>query len=186
MKRFRSLFFLSGLAAVASLATAGCGDNGVRCGDGTHAEDGLCVPDGSSTDCGPGTVLAGDQCVPDGSVVCEQGTMFDAATGTCIVDPSACADGTTLVDGTCVPDDELLMDAADHVEAAEPNGPGGTAPAGNFAAPALDQSTTFYGCITATEDADDDGNLDADLDTWLVTASASMLPRSSYTRRSPR
>lgn len=166
MRRHASKFVGGALAALLA-ATAGCGDNSVTCGDGTHAEDGVCLPDKA---CGTGTIEVNGSCVPDGSVVCTQGTVFDMASGTCVLDPDACADGTTLVDGACVPDDELLMGAADHVERAEPNdGQGGVA--GAFDAPALDQSTTFYGCVTATEDADGDGNLDADYDAWLVTAS---------------
>lgn len=124
--------------------------------------------------CGTGTVLAGGVCVPDGSVVCEQGTVFDQATGTCVIDPSACADGTTLVDGECIPDDELLEGSADFTEGAEPNGPSDDNVAGMFDTPALNGSTTFYGCVTATTDTDGDGNLDSDLDTWLVTADAPM------------
>ena len=170
MKRMRVFLLLSSLAAVAAVTLAGCGDNGVTCGEGTIVVDGVCTADPvSPVTCATGTVLMGTTCVPDGSVVCQQGTVFDVATGACVIDPAACVDGTTLVDGECVPDDDLLMGAADHVEAAEPNGPGSMGVAGSFATPALDQSTTFYGCITATADADMDGNLDADYDTWLAT-----------------
>lgn len=150
----------------------GCGDDRV-CGDGTVEMDGACVPE-NPTSCAAGTVLMDDQCVPDGSVVCTQGTVFDAATGTCVVDPSACAAGTVLVGTECVPEDDTLADKADHKEAAEPND-GTPNVAGMFAAPALGASTTFYGCITATEDADGDGNLDPDLDAWVVTANAPMV-----------
>ena len=171
MKRIRAFLFLSGLALVAAAGVAGCGDGGATCGTGTHEEGGVCIADPvTPTECGTGTVLMAGECVPDGSVVCQQGTVFDAPTGTCVIDPTACTDGTTLVDGECIPDDELLMGAADHVEAAEPNDPGSAGSAGSFAVPALDASTTFYGCVTATTDADMDGNLDADLDTWLVNA----------------
>ncbi|MEZ4401510.1 MAG: hypothetical protein R3B06_15905 [Kofleriaceae bacterium] len=171
MRRLTSHFFLGGLAALAA-AVSGCGDNSVTCGDGTHDEGGYCLPDNTAA-CGTGTIEMNGTCVPDGSVVCVQGTVFDPATGTCVVDPSACADGTTLVGGECIPDDDLLMGAADHVEAAEPNA--GPAVAGSFDAPGLDASTTFYGCITAYEDADSDGNLDADYDAWLVNASGPMV-----------
>ena len=160
-----------GLAAAAVLATASCGDNGVECGPNTTAVNGQCV----AQDCGPGTVLAGDTCVPDGTVVCAQGTVFDAPTGTCVLDPDACAEGTTHVAGECIPDDDLLEGMADFIENVEPNGPGDANIAGMFDAPALDASTYFYGCVTATTDADNDGNLDADYDTWLVTAGAPMV-----------
>ncbi|MBK9036726.1 MAG: hypothetical protein IPL61_36665 [Myxococcales bacterium] len=173
MKRMRAFLLLSGLAAAVGVTTPGCGDSGATCGTGTTEVDGVCVA--TPTTCATGTVLMGTTCVPDGTVVCQQGTVFDAPTGTCVIDPAACVDGTTLVDGECIPDDQLLMGAADHVEAAEPNGPGDMNVAGSFATPALDQSTTFYGCVTATEDADGDGNLDADYDTWLVNASGPMV-----------
>ncbi len=176
MKRIRTYLFLSGLALVAAGGLAACGDDGVRCGEGTHAEGGFCVADPvTPTECGTGTVLMGGECVPDGSVVCQQGTVFDAPSGTCVIDPTSCTDGTTLVDGECIPDDELLMGAADHVEMAEPNDPGSAGIAGTFATPALDASTTFYGCVTARTDADMDGNLDADIDTWLINASGPMV-----------
>lgn len=176
MKRIHACLLLSGLALVAAAGVTGCGDGGATCGTGTHEEGGVCVADPvTPTECGTGTVLMGNECVPDGSVVCRQGTVFDAPTGTCVIDPTACTDGTTLVDGECIPDDELLMGAADHVEMAEPNDPGSAGVAGSFATPALDASTTFYGCVTATTDADGDGNLDADIDTWLVNASGPMV-----------
>ncbi len=173
MKRFRALS-MCGLALLACAGLTSCSDEGKTCGTGTHADGNACVPD-STTTCGTGTTLMGGQCVPDGSVVCHQGTVFDPGTGTCVVDPTACADGTTLVNGTCVPDDELLMGSADHVEMAEPNDPGSAGVAGSFAAPAVGASTTFYGCVTARTDADGDGNLDADYDTWLVNATGPMV-----------
>jgi len=152
-----------------------CGDNDIDhvCGMGTHDEGGVCVGDDSSS-CAAGTILQDGMCVPDGSVVCSQGTKFDPATGKCVLDPTACADGTVLVGNTCVPDDDTLADKADHKEAAEPND-GSPNVAGTFAAPAIGGMTTFYGCVTATEDSDGDGNLDADLDAWVVTANAPMV-----------
>ena len=160
----------SGLALLACAALVGCGTDGNKCGAGTRDEAGSCV-----AACAQGTVLTGDECVPDGSVVCTQGTAFDPTTGTCVVDPSACAEGTTLVEDACIPDDDLLAGAADHREMPEPNGPGDANVAGSFAAPALGTSTTFHGCITATQDADGDGNLDVDFDAWIVTAAAPMV-----------
>lgn len=173
MKRLHLVTTFFGAATAALLGTAGCGDNGVECGQGTHVENGQCLPD---PQCGLGTMPEGDLCVP---LMCTQGTIFNPRTGTCDFDPNSCADGTTLVenpDGTnqCVPDDELLEGQADHVEQAEPNGPQDPGIAGMFNTPALNQSVSFYGCVTATADADGDGNLDSDLDTWLITADAPM------------
>ncbi|MCA9676816.1 MAG: hypothetical protein KC464_17410 [Myxococcales bacterium] len=146
-----------------------CGDNnGLECGSGTVEEGGQCVAD---VNCGPGTVASGGECVPDGSVICDQGTVFDAATSTCVVDPSACAAGTVYVDGACVPEDDTLPGMADYTEGAEPNDPGDPNVAGAFDVPAVGSSTTFYGCVTPRVDLDGDGNLDADYDTWIVTAS---------------
>lgn len=161
---------MSGRALLVCVVLAGCGDNSKECGPGTRDDDGRCV-----ATCAQGTVLVGDECVPDGTVVCQQGTKFDPATGTCVIDPAACADGTTLVNGSCIPDDDLLSGAADLHEMPEPNGPGDANVAGSFAAPALGASTTFYGCIKATVDADADGNLDADYDAWIVDANAPMV-----------
>lgn len=167
MKGLNSAISIFGVAAFAFISNAGCGDNTVECGDGTVETNGQCLPEST---CGPGTVESGTQCVPDGSMICEQGTVFDPATQHCVVDPSACAEGTVFVDGECIPEDETLEGMADHQEAAEPNGPGEANIAGMFDVPALDQSETFYGCVTARVDEDGDGNLDWDLDTWLVTA----------------
>lgn len=170
MKRLRYFIPLFAVAA-AAVAAAGCGDSGAECGSGTVDQDGICVPV-DTTECGTGTVLSGGQCVPDGSVICEQGTVFDMDTGTCIVDPSACAAGTVLVAGECIPEDDLLPGMADHSEGVEPNGPGDENIAGMFDAPAVDASVSIYGCVEPTADADADGNLDEDLDAWLITASA--------------
>jgi hypothetical protein len=130
-------------------------------------QDGVCLP---TTECGTGTVSSGGQCVPDGSVVCEQGTVFDMASGTCVLDPDACGAGTVLVDEECIPEDDLLPGMADYSEMAEPNGPGDDNIAGMFDVPAVDAEVSIYGCIVPTADADADGNLDEDLDTWLITA----------------
>jgi hypothetical protein len=172
MKRLHSLIPIFGVAALALVGAASCGDNAVECGPLTHEVGGQCVPDAT---CGTGTVLAGGVCVPDGTVVCQQGTVFEPSTGTCVIDPDACVDGTTLVDGQCVPDDELLEGMADLTEGAEPNGPSDDNIAGMFDAPALNASTTIYGCVNPVADTDGDGNLDSDLDTWLVTADAPMV-----------
>ena len=52
----------------------GCGDNSDECGPGTHAVDGVCTPDGTTT--------------------CSDGTKLDSSTGTCVIDPNDCQDGT--------------------------------------------------------------------------------------------
>jgi len=74
----------------------GCGGDGTKCGDGTVAVDGTCVPDIGQ--CGPGTVSQGGTCVP----ACPQGQFWD---GAACADVPACADGTVFdaVSGTCVP-----------------------------------------------------------------------------------
>lgn len=163
MIRLHTLVPALGLAAASALVLAGCGDNAPTCGTGTVLEDGVCVADGNTSTCGTGTVLVGDECVPDGSVICEQGTVFDTASGQCVVDPSACADGTVLVSGQCVPEDETLT--ADLNEAAEPNDDTG---AGQFAVPALNDDVVIHGCITPRGG-------EADEDVWIMTASAPTL-----------
>jgi hypothetical protein len=121
-----------------------------------------CGDNSSAVECANGTKLEGNECVPDGTVICDQGTMFDVATGQCVLDPSACAAGTVLMDGMCVPEGTIV---ADHEEAAEPNDDVG---AGMFDAPALDQAVTIHGCVTPR-----DGNADTDI--WIVTAATPML-----------
>lgn len=129
----------------------------VVCGTGTTAMNGMCVP---NVTCGTGTVAAGGTCVPDGTVVCTQGTRFDMASGTCVVDPTACANGTTLVGTVCTPDDELLMGAADLVEVEVTDG---GAISGTLPTAMLDAGVTFYGCVTPPAPTV------ADEDLWLVT-----------------
>ncbi len=165
-------------AAVAAAGATGCGDSGNDCGPGTTAVDGECVADVScgpgttamggecvaDVDCGAGTTEVNGECLPDGSVICEQGTVFDTASGTCVLDPSACAAGTVLVGDECVTEDATLPDLADHTEGAEPNGPGDANLAGQFAAPAIGSNVTFYGCVDPVEDP-----VGGDFDTWVVT-----------------
>ena len=141
-----------------SAADGGCVPD-VLCGPGTTAVNGRCVPD---VTCGPGTRPVGRSCVPDGTVVCTQGTRFEADGGTCVVDPTACAAGTTLVGTQCVTDGSLLMGMANVLEGAEVTD-GGLSVAGTVALPALNASTTFYGCITPV-------GSEVDRDFWLITA----------------
>ncbi|CAN5136723.1 hypothetical protein BH11MYX1_BH11MYX1_49990 [soil metagenome] len=126
---------------LAALALAACGDNAV------------------GTTCGAGTVATNGECVPDGSMVCAQGTKYDVATATCVVDPTACGEGTALLNGVCVADDDAL--AADLQEAAEPNDSSG---AGQFNVPALDAAVTLHGCVTPTATGG------RDFDPWLMHA----------------
>ena len=161
MNRLPILLPLFGVALAGLATLAGCGgDDGATCGAGTTEQDGTCVP---SVTCGTGTVAMGGQCVPDGSVICEQGTTFDPASGKCEVDPSACAEGTVLVEGACVPEDDTLT--ADRNEAAEPNDSTG---AGQLNVPAMNQSTSIHGCVTPRAGA-------ADQDPWIITATGPTL-----------
>ena len=57
MNRLHSHIPMLGLAAAASLALVGCGeDNNTTCGNGTVLQGDMCVPS-STTTCGTGTVL---------------------------------------------------------------------------------------------------------------------------------
>ncbi len=158
------------------LLLAGCGGSKLTCNTGTHEESGACVPDVvcgpgtvaeggqcvSEVACGPGTTASGGQCVPDGTILCQQGTRFDAPTGRCVVDPSACAAGTVLIAGRCITEDANLK--GDVEEAAEPNeliADGGTA----LAVPALGASLILHGCVTPR------GGV-PDVDPWLIRTSA--------------
>ncbi|KAB2908181.1 MAG: hypothetical protein F9K40_04550 [Kofleriaceae bacterium] len=160
MKSLPSFLSLLGVVAASAYGLAGCGGDEITCGTGTVREGDTCVPEAT---CGTGTTLQDGECVPDGSVICEQGTVFDMTTGTCVVDPSACAAGTVLVGGECVPEDETLT--ADLDEAAEPNDDTG---AGAFDVPALNEDITIHGCITPRAGA-------ADSDAWIMTATGPTL-----------
>lgn len=154
---------------LASLAL-GCGDNSKECGPGTIDEGGVCVP---AENCGFGTTLdeeTGD-CVADGSVVCGEGTELDPLTGRCKVSESACRDGTVLVHNACVdPAAELTIDLQ---EGPEPNGLGiveaSDAQAGNITLKAAGATYVVHGTIAPWRDADGDGALDPDIDTYVVS-----------------
>ena len=164
MRRLQFLIPIVGAAAVSLFGLASCGDNSVACGDGTHAENGLCVPDAT---CGPGTKEGSDgKCVPDGSLICPQGTTF--VDGQCKLDDNACGEGTVLVDGECILEDDNLT--ADLDEAAEPNDDPAM-PAGMITVGAIDSSTVIHGCVDPRNDDDGDGNPDADFDLWMVNVS---------------
>jgi hypothetical protein len=167
------------LFAIASLGCAlGCGDNSKECGPGTLDEDGMCVP---AANCGFGTrrdEVTG-ACVPDGSIVCSEGTRFDPLTGTCKIDPSACQDGTVLVDDRCAdPTAGLTIDVQ---EGPEPNGLGiveaSLAQAGNITLAAAGTPFVVHGVIAPWRDADGDGAMDPDIDTFVVTVGGPVLLR---------
>ncbi len=148
---------------------AGCGDNSKECGPGTMDEQGVCT---GVAACGVGTKDDGTgTCVPDGSVVCASGTIFDAASGKCQIDPSACQDGTVVIGAACVdPTAGLTVDVE---EGAEPNGFGAlgeasAAPAGLVTLKASG-TTVIHGKIIPA-DHDSDGRLDADIDAYVINA----------------
>lgn len=147
---------------------SGCGDNWEQreCGPGTHDQDGVCLPDGE-TNCGPGTVEMNGECVPDGSVVCGDGTVFDPGTGMCDPDPTVCAPGTVLVNGMCQDTGVVTVDAE---EADEPNdGNGAGEIAGQITVPSIGSAGfVIHGCVNPYQDADGNGNLDADYDLWII------------------
>jgi len=177
-----------GVVGALALWAAGCATN-TKCGSGTVKMNGSCVPaadacgdgttfnsatgqcDGST--CAAGTTLVNGECVPDGSVICGDGTSYDESTGNCVPDISECAAGTVLVGDQCLPYDDAVGDA-DVEEKPEPNDfP--DANAGQFTMPAEDGMVTIHGCVTPTEDADGDGNLDPDFDAYYVTATGPTL-----------
>jgi hypothetical protein len=156
------ILIVTGLALL-----GGCGDNSRSCGVGTQVEDGYCVPAG----CGAGTVSDEEtgECVPDGSVVCSDGTRFNALTGRCEVDPSACQNGTVLVDGKCV--DPAAGTLADLNEGPEPNAmnviEAGDSRAGNIVLGA--QPFVVHGTLEPHA-----GNA-PDVDTYVLTIAAPTL-----------
>lgn len=145
-------------AATTSVGAAGCGDNAEPCGGGTIARAGVCVPIPGVT-CGAGTRLDGDRCV---------------------IDPAACPAGTVVIANRCAdPTAELTIDLE---EGPEPNGmaisPGvepSTAPAGAIALKPAGQTTVVHGHLAPFRDADGDGQLDPDVDTYVVTVTAPTL-----------
>lgn len=159
------------LLLVISLGCAiGCGDNSKECGPGTVDEAGECVP---APSCGAGTVRDEESglCVPDGSFVCSDGTVFDALTGTCKIDPSSCQGDTILVNNACVdPTAGLTVDVQ---EGPEPNGldivEASAAQAGNITIKPAGSSFVVHGSITPWRDVDGDGALDPDIDTYVLT-----------------
>ena len=165
------------ILAAALGSVAGCGSS-TKCGNGTKDMNGTCVPDTSST-CGPGTKAdSTGACVPDGSVVCTDGTVFDMSSGTCVIDPNSCQGGTVLINGACVdPTQGLTVDLE---EGAEPNGAGliesSQTPAGTITLkPIGGPGFVIHGKIAPFQDSDGDGQMDPDVDTYVVTVTAPTL-----------
>lgn len=141
------------LASITVLAgLAGCGDNSKTCGPGTEDVDGVCTGSGGGQ-CTDGTILVDDHCE---------------------IDPNSCQDGTVLMGDQCV-------DPATHTatieEAVEPNalglfGEDSNDPAGEIALKPVGEHFTIHGKIIPFQDADGDGQLDADVDSYLLNVTA--------------
>ena len=166
------------LVATTLSCALGCGDNSKECGPGTVDEEGTCI---AANSCGFGTTRDEEsgQCVPDGTVVCSDGTVFDPLTGTCKLDPAACQDGTVLVNHACVdPTAGLTIDVQ---EGPEPNGLGiveaSAAQAGNIALKPAGETFVVHGTIDPWRDLDNNGALDPDVDTYVVTVTGPVLVR---------
>ena len=150
MTRVRSSWVLAAVA----IAIAGCGDNARICGVGTEVDDtGACVP-----------VVT--------PPMCTDGTILDVPTNSCVIDPNACQDGTVLVNNHC--QDPTSGLSPDVQEGAEPNGFGiggerSPTPAGLFTLHAIGSpGVILHGTIVPRADADEDGQPEADFDTYLV------------------
>jgi hypothetical protein len=166
------------LAIVGLGCALGCGDNSKECGPGTIDEGGVCVP---AANCGFGTRRDEEtgECVPDGSVVCSDGTVFDTLTGRCEIDPTACQDGTVLINNACAdPTAGLTIDVQ---EGPEPNGLGiieaSSGQAGNIALKPAGSTFVVHGTIDPWRDSNGDGNLDPDVDTYVLTVAGPVLVR---------
>ncbi len=142
------------LLGVLALVAVGCGDNSEACGPGTIDTDGECLP---ATTCGSGTVL-------------------DMLTNTCMPDPSVCQDGTMLIGDQCVVPTSMPIDDE---EGPEPNGLGviepSANPAGLVALKPIGNAFVLHGTIVPFEDADGDGQIDPDVDSYLVTITSPTL-----------
>ncbi|HEY0194622.1 MAG TPA: hypothetical protein VGC42_26100 [Kofleriaceae bacterium] len=141
-----------------AIALAACGDNRVPCGDGTTEVDGRCVAPVPIA-CGPGTQLTD---------------------GACVVEDAICDAGTVLIAERCVdPARELTIDLE---ESAEPNGAGiaagveaSPASAGVIAPKPAGMPFVVHGHLTPFRDADGDGQLDPDVDTYELAVRAPTL-----------
>ncbi len=140
---------------------AGCGDDSKVCGPGTDDSDG----DGS--------------CEPGGQAACSDGTILDPETGSCVIDPSSCQNGTVLINNRCVdPTEGLVVDLS---EGPEPNnaGVGGVEQSGAFAGEielaAPGEAFVVKGTIDPYRDADNSGEVDPDMDTYVLSVAAPTL-----------
>src|SRR5687767_2946331 len=157
MKRNQFLLAVSAVA-LGGVTAIGCGDNSRECGPGTEDMNGVCVGGGGS--------------------VCANGTILNETTNECEVDPNACQDGTVLVDGQCV--DEGRVDA-NLEEGPEPNGLGlfgelsGPEGAGSIDIGPVGTSFVIHGVIEPNQDADLDGQLEPDIDSYIIDVTAPVL-----------
>lgn len=153
---------LCSVLAALSVA-AGCGDNSKECGPGTDDDDG----DGFCEAAGGG---------------CGEGTLLDPETGACVIDPSSCQNGTVLINNRCVdPTEGLVIDLS---EGPEPNNArvGGVEPSGAYAGEIVlpgpaggDAAFVVRGTIDPFRDADNDGEVDPDMDAYTLTVDAPTL-----------
>lgn len=147
----------AGLAAAIAI-TAGCGDNAAHCGSGTVELDGVCTSQIAAM-CGDGTRLEN---------------------GLCVVDPATCQAGTVLIGDRCVDPTAALV--VDLEESAEPNGravatgvEASEPPAGTIQLKPAGAAFVIHGHLTPFRDANADGQLDPDVDTYLITVTAPTL-----------
>src|SRR6185436_8868093 len=118
-------------------------------------------------------------CAPGAPATCANGTVLDPRTNSCVIDPSSCQGGTVLIHNRCVdPTEGLLIDLS---EGPEPNnaGVGGVEPSGAVAGE-LDlkpqgEAYVVKGNINPFRDADGNGELDPDMDTYTLTVGAPTL-----------
>ncbi|CAN5897742.1 hypothetical protein BH11MYX2_BH11MYX2_06240 [soil metagenome] len=154
---------LTGLVLGVAAVLAGCGDNSKECGTGTADVDGVCTGVGSGS----------------GNANCGDGTMLDEASGTCVIDPTACQNGTVLIGGECV--DPTAGLTADVTEAAEPNalGIGGEdsdEPAGQFELKTIGGGpVVVQGNLNPHPSTNEDGSPGPDYDAYIFEVSAPTL-----------
>lgn len=145
------------LLVVTAIALApGCGDNSRSCGDGTRVESGYCVP-----------------LTPDGGVRCGAGTALDPLTGLCQIDPASCQNGTVLIDSACV--DPTVGTIVDLEEGPEPNGLGVIEPSDARAGTIAIKDAGAFVVHGTIEPHPDNGAVDPDVDTYVMTVTAPML-----------
>jgi len=94
-----------------------------------------------------------------------------------VIDPNDCQDGTVLVGTHCVDPGHVTADVE---EAAEPNGEGlfgedSNGPAGSITLKPVGEHFVVHGKIKPFEDADSDGQLDPDIDTYLMNVTGPTL-----------